>query len=92
MNSWYSIVLLLCLHQLVAIGAVCPGDAFTDKVPIHFGYVAGIHEDSSFLSSGTIPAVQLALERINDNSSLLYGYDLSYGGQVYDARVRSGAY
>ena len=41
----------------------------------------------SFVSSGAIPAVDLAIERVNQNSSLLKGYVLNYT-RIVDTKAR----
>lgn len=80
--------LLLFLHLLYgAVVGICPGYS-GPPVPLYFGYMASLDLDSSYITGGTIPAVQLALELINSNSSLLNGYMLSYNGTVYDSGVR----
>jgi len=42
--------------------------------------------------SGTIPAVDLALDIINDNTTLLPGYTLTYGPTVQDSQASACSY
>ena len=79
-------LLLLQLWVNISSG-ICPGDGYSSKIPLYFGYMAAVDPTSSFNSAGTIPAVDLALKLINNNNSLLYGYTLSYDGTVYDSKV-----
>ena len=47
----------------------------TPPVPLHFSLVVSFGLDG-FNSSGTIPAIDLALEQINTNQTVLPGYEL----------------
>ena len=53
---------------------------------IHFAFMTTF--SGSFVSSGTIPAVDLAIERVNNDSSLLQNYELNYTMAI-DTKVRS---
>ena len=55
-----------------------------DLKPIYFAFMTAF--SGSFVSSGTIPAVNLAIERVNSNMTLLQGYRLNYT-TVYDTQV-----
>ena len=55
--------------------------------PLYFMFVSST--SSVFNSSGTAPAVDLALEKINGGSSLLSGYTLRYPMPL-DSKVSSG--
>jgi gamma-aminobutyric acid type B receptor len=80
-------MLLLLLLHLYGASSICPGDPYTSKIPLYFGYMTSIDNSSSFVASGSIPAVDLALKLINENNSLLYGYELSYNDTIYDDQV-----
>ena len=56
------------------------------KLPLYIAYYTAT--TGTFVSSGTIPAVDLALELINDEEDLLPGYTLGYG-DIYDTKVGS---
>ena len=79
--------LLLLQLWVKRSSGICPGDSYSSKIPLYFGYMAAVDPTSSFNSAGTIPAVDLALQLINNNDSLLYGYTLSYNGTIYDSKV-----
>ena len=66
---------------------ICPGDNYTSKIPLYFGYMAATDPNSNYDGRGTQVAVNLAVDRINSNDSLLYGYTLSYNGTVFDSKV-----
>ena len=42
-----------------------------------------------FDSSGAVPAIELAEEMINADSSILPGYNLTHASTIYDTMVRS---
>ena len=52
--------------------------------PLYFMYITSFGE--SFNSSGTIPAVDLAVEAVNADPTLLPGYELRYNGP-FDSKV-----
>ena len=55
----------------------CDPDASPDGTcPLFFGLLSSF--GGAFLSSGCIPAVQIALDEINNDSSILPGYSLHY--------------
>lgn len=81
-----TISLLLNIGAIRAQGTPSCGNA-TTKVPLHIAYYVSMSGD--FISSGTIPAVDLALETINANEiGILPGYNLSYT-TIYDTKVRA---
>ena len=66
---------------LLAAAVSC---ANSERTPLHFLY---IYADSpSYNSTGAIPAMDIALENINGDSSLLPGYTLNYT-QPLDSKV-----
>ena len=90
----FSLLLLLlqCLGNVQTIEAVnnnstcalCiqPGEVSLRSLYIAFFTSFG----GDFLSSGVIPAVDLALELINENTSILQGYSLNYT-RIYRIQV-----
>ena len=48
----------------------------SDTDMLHIAFFTAV--SGSFVSSGAIPAVDLAIELINNNTSLLQGYTLNY--------------
>ena len=79
-------LLVLCHHGALA---VCPGDA-APPVPLRFGFMTAVDPRSDYVLAGIIPSVNLALELINNSTSILPGYNLSYNagdGVVYDSGV-----
>ena len=67
------------LLWLFASGAAC-----RQKTGIHFPYITA--KTGSFVSSGGIPAVDLALEQINNRTDILPNYNLSYT-TILDSKV-----
>ena len=47
-----------------------------EKIPLHFSYITT--KTGSFVASGAIPVIDLALEQINNNLSILPNYTLNY--------------
>lgn len=47
-----------------------------EKISLHFSYITT--KTGSFVASGAIPMVDLALEQINNSTSILPNYTLSY--------------
>ena len=72
-------VLLASLLWLLASG-------FSQRVPIHFSYITT--KSGGFITSGAIPAVDLALKLINNRTDILTNYNLSYNN-IHDSKVRS---
>ena len=70
-NMAVAVVLLLLLHASVSAET---SDAATE--PLYFMFMAS--NSSVFNTTGTAPAVDMALERINGDPSLLSGYTLRY--------------
>lgn len=66
---------------LLAAAVSC---ANSERTPLHFLYIYA--DSSSYNSTGAIPAVDIALENINGDSSLLPGYTLNYT-QPLDSKV-----
>ena len=67
--------------------AICPGD-FPSGVPLYFGFMTAVDPQSDYVLAGIIPAVDLALELINNNTNMLPGYRLTYNDTIYDAQVK----
>ena len=70
--------------------AICPGDFPNGTLaPLYFGFMTAVDPQSDYVLAGIIPAVDLALELINNNTSILPGYEFSYNGTIYDAQVKN---
>lgn len=69
-----------------AVKAVCPENNITEPIPLYFALMVAESNESSFISAGTIPAIQLAVDLVNNNSNILPDYKLSYNGTVFDTR------
>lgn len=85
-----STLLLACLLSLSpairAEGSASCGNATgTNKEPLHIAYFTTF--DGSFVSLGSIPAVNMALETINADDGVLPGYNLTYGESIYIINV-----
>ena len=56
----------------------------SSKKSLHFSYITT--KTGSFVSSGAIPVVDLALEQINNRTDILPNYNLSYTN-ILDSKV-----
>ena len=63
--------------------------ATATKSPLHFGYITTL--TGSFIASGGIPAVDLALKLINERNNILKNYTLSYT-DILDSKVSMQIY
>ena len=68
-----SSVFLLALLLVPCLGNQGDED---NKIPLHFSYITTI--TGAFKASGGIPAVDMALEEINNNTDVLRNYTLKY--------------
>lgn len=55
-----------------------------EKVPLYFSYITT--KTGAFVSSGSIPVVDLALEQINNRTDILHNYSLNYT-RILDSNV-----
>ena len=78
-------LLALNAAAIGAQGTPSCGNA-SEILPLHIAYYTS--KSGTFVSSGTIPAVDLAFELINDEDDLLPGYNLTYD-KIYDTKVGS---
>ena len=78
-------VLFSILGLVSAIHSVYPPEDVTNdsRIDLHFGLIMSF--GNTFNSSGTVPAVQIALDLINDHPTLLPNYKLHY--QLTDSQV-----
>lgn len=60
------------------------GNAVVGKVSLKFSYITT--KTGGFVSSGSIPVVDLALEQINNRTDILFNYVLSYTS-ILDSNV-----
>ena len=58
------------------------------ETPKHIYFAFMTTFSGSFISSGTIPAVELAIEQVNNDSLLLHGYVLNYT-RITDTEVKA---
>jgi len=56
-----------------------------EKIPLHFSFITT--KTGSFVASGAIPMVDLALEQINSRTDILQNYTLNYT-TILDSAVR----
>ena len=52
------------------------GNIPQEKIPLNFSYITT--KTGGFVSSGSIPVVDLALEQINNRTDILSNYTLNY--------------
>ena len=73
------------LGLVSAIRSVYPPENETNNSPVdlYFGFITSF--GNTYNSSGTVPAVQIALDLINDDPTLLPNYKLHY--QLTDSQV-----
>ena len=84
-----SLSLLLFLFHRDGVEAICPSNPPPPSpVPLYFGFMTAVDPQSDYVLAGIIPAVDLALELINNNTNILPGYRLTYNGTIYDSKVR----
>ena len=78
-------VLFSILGLVSAIHSVYPPEDVTNdsRIDLYFGLIMSF--GNTFNSSGTVPAVQIALDLINDHPTLLPNYKLHY--QLTDSQV-----
>jgi len=70
------VYIALCVGTLTNCGST---SAAITPIPLHFGYVIASN-------NATVPAVDLALQKINNDPFLLTGYVLQYRA-IQDSRV-----
>ena len=75
-------IALLCLVCFTEV--TVHGRGKSNIAPLHFSYITT--KTGGFVSSGGIPAVDLALEQINQRTDILPGYSLNYTS-VLDSNV-----
>ena len=73
------VALLLWLHAADALS-----NGSSRKIPLYFSYITT--KTGSFVSSGGIPVVDLALEQINNRTDILPNYTLNYT-TILDSKV-----
>ena len=75
-------VLLLSLFCMCGTVYTTSGNA--QKIPLYFSYITT--KTGGFVSSGSIPVVDLALEQINNRTDILTNYTLNYTS-ILDSNV-----
>ena len=79
-----SVVVVVTAVVFIGCGVTQSGDSFLDpsnaeKIPLNFSYITTITGGvTGFVSSGSIPMVDLALEQINNRTDILSNYTLNY--------------
>ncbi len=84
-----SLLLLQTLLSFLIDPAVslCPGESFSEQRDVRFGLMTAAANRLRFVSVGCIPAIELAVDLINDNDSLLSGYRLTHNEPYIDTGV-----
>ena len=84
-----SSLLLLTLLSFLIDPAVslCPGESYSEHKDVRFGLMTAADNRLRFVSVGCIPAIELAVDLINDNGSLLSGYRLTHNDPYIDTGV-----
>ena len=71
---------------IVAVAIFGKKSAAEERIPLLFSHISNFRSDGQFIASGGIPAVDIALEQINLNSTILSNYTLGYT-TVLDSNV-----
>ena len=90
MEVSYIIVLCLISSLQELTVSICPGDSFSGTKNVRFGLMTAADNRLRFVSVGCIPAIELAVDLINQNDSLLSGYTLTHNDPFIDTGVSSG--
>ena len=78
---------ILVSLQLTFFCSMCvKGNVPREKILLNFSYVTS--KTGGFVSSGSIPVVDLALEQINNRTDILSNYALNYTA-ILDSKVSS---
>lgn len=72
---------LLCMTLCITNGDILRHD---EKITLNFSYITT--KTGGFVSSGSIPVVDLALEQINNRTDILSNYTLNYTA-ILDSKV-----
>ena len=75
---------LLCLFFLVSLSLSTSVAVSKKNSSLQFGYITSL--TGSFIASGSIPAVDLALKLINKRNDILKNYTLGYTNAL-DSKV-----
>lgn len=70
--------------QLSLLCMYVKGNIPQEKIPLNFSYITT--KTGGFVSSGSIPVVDLALEQINNRTDILSNYTLNYT-VILDSKV-----
>ena len=77
---------LLCFMQLRLARSQYDATNSSNKTELHIGFITSF--GGQYNSSGTVPAVEMALEQINSRTDVLPNYTLSlHEGMVGDSQV-----
>jgi hypothetical protein len=81
-NYWMILAVVLCLMQVCQsfqeVYPVRDSSINDSRTDLYIGLIMAFGYNNTFNSSGTVPAIQLALDMINDNPHILPGYKLNY--------------
>ena len=79
------LVIVTIFVSLCVAETVTAAESGDEKTPLYFSFI--ITKTGSFVASGAIPVVDLALEQINNRSDILPDYTLNYI-TILDSKVR----
>ena len=77
---------VLILIMLMSSLQQVHGQSNDSRIPLYFSYITT--KTGDYVGAGAIPAVDLALEQINNSSSILPNYTLEYTN-ILDSNVSS---
>lgn len=75
-------LIVLATSLLHSATSICPNDSFTDLQDVHLGLMTAADNRLRFVSVGCIPAIELAVEMINNSTDLLQGYRLTHNDYI----------
>ncbi len=81
----FLVCLFLSFQELTV--SICPNDSISGTKNVRFGLMTAADNRLRFVSVGCIPAIELAVDLINQNDSLLSGYNLTHNDPYIDTGV-----
>lgn len=72
----FAVLPLLC--TVAGFRVYPPVNTSDSRVPLYFGLIQGLNGSSGYQSPGAVAGVEVALDRINNDTNVLPGYSLHY--------------
>lgn len=74
------------LLLLIVLAGVATSKDHNEKTPLYFSFISSIKPNVGFSAAGGIPAVDIALDIINNRNDILANYSLQYT-EILDSKV-----